>query len=43
MGKVAQVAGTDEETQWVGDGVRKGVVGLASGVFSGLDETRHMA
>ena len=43
MGRVAQVAGTDEETQWVGDGVRKGVVGLASGVFSGLDETRHMA
>ena len=31
------------QVRWVGDGVRKGVVGLGGNVLSGLNATRHLA
>ena len=43
LGSVANVVDQSGETEWIGDGVRKGVVGLAGGVIGGLNDTRHMA
>jgi len=43
LGSVADVVDQSGQTEWLGDGVRKGVVGLASGVLTGVNDTRHMA
>jgi hypothetical protein len=43
LGSVAGVVDQTGQTEWLGDGVRKGVVGLASGVLTGVNDTRHMA
>ena len=43
LGSVADVVDHTGQTEWIGDGVRKGVVGLASGVLGGVNDTRHMA
>jgi hypothetical protein len=43
LGSVADVVDQTGQTEWLGDGVRKGVVGLASGVLTGVNDTRHMA